>query len=372
MARWNKTPGHGGETSSTRAIGFPPDSQVLETLSSVVPVPPEGSSDLDEDPIAEHRFDRKPLQLERRGVTPQNEERFVKPRQGFLFAKELIWKESIVAKLDEGHRNELANKIRSCHTEKSVRMCNGCRRASFFWNRCDVKWCPICAEKLAHERRESVTWWTKQIEQPKHMVLTRRNTETLSKEDVRSFKDSFTKLRRRKFASNWKGGFYALEVTNESRGWHLHLHALVDARWIDSGELARTWAEIIGQDFAIVKVKDAREGSYLSEVTKYAVKGNDLAGWSTPDIVTLIEALEGVKCFGVFGSLYGKRTEWREFLDELQAGRVRCECGCSSWRIMSEAEFTWETEVTIPNMLARPPTPLIESMPACQPQMQLT
>jgi hypothetical protein len=294
---------------------------------------------------SEHRFDRKPIKLERRGVTSHDgTPRYVKPRQGFLFAKELVFKESIVAKLDESNRQELADKIRGCHTEVSFRQCQGCRATSRFWNRCDVKWCPICAEKLARERRESVEWWTHQIKQPKHVVLTMRNTDTLTVETVQRFKNAFARLRRRKFAQNWNGGFYSLEVTNESRGWHLHLHTLIDARWIDGGELARQWAECIGQDIAIVAVKDCRGDSYLKEVTKYAVKGSDFAAWSSPDIIAFVEAFENVRTFGVFGSLYKVRTEWKEFLDQLRSGRVKCDCGCNHWRIMSEAEFKWETE----------------------------
>lgn len=268
----------------------------------------------------------------------------------------MIFKESVVAKLDEAHRNELADKVRFCHTQRDVRMCCGCRKASFFWNRCDIKWCPICAEKLARERRDSVEWWTKQIKQPKHIVLTMRNTNTLTREGVLKFKDAFARLRRRKFASNWSGGFYSLEVTNESRGWHLHLHALVDARWIDAGELARQWGECIGQmEGAIVKVKDARQGDYLREVTKYAVKGSDFAQWSAPDIIDFVDAFEGVRTFGVFGSLYKVRTEWKEFLEELRSHRIQCECGCSKWRIMSEDEFAWEVEVAQPERAIPPP-----------------
>jgi hypothetical protein len=267
----------------------------------------------------------------------------------------MIWKESIVAKLDEVHRNELADKVRQCHTEKSVRQCRACKSHSIFWNRCEVKWCPVCAGRLSNERRESVDWWTRQIRQPKHVVLTARNSDIITKGTVKRFKDAFAKLRRTAFAANWKGGFYSIEVTNEGRGWHLHIHCLIDARWIDSGGLANIWARCIGQDFSIVKVKDVRNASYLQEVTKYAVKGNELASWTPQDIVAFIDAFDGVRLFGVFGSLYSKRTEWKEFLDELRAGRVRCECGCSQWRILSENEFMWEEHTAQPESPRPPP-----------------
>lgn len=316
----------------------------------------QDAADLDETSSPDQRFDRVSIKLERRGVTSQI------PKQGFLFAKELVFKESIVAKLDEAHRQDLADLVRGCHLTKSVRQCRGCKAHSVFWNRCDVKWCPICQGRLARERRESVEWWTQQIHQPKHVVLTARNTEEITRESVLAFKAAFAKLRRRTFASNWIGGFYSLEVTNEGRGWHLHLHALVDAKWIDSGELARQWADCVGQDMSIVKVKDARDRSYLQEVTKYAVKGSEFASWSKPDIIAFIESFEGVRTFGVFGSLYKKRTEWKEFLDGVRDSRVTCDCGCKVWRIFSESEWEWEEAKNGPPVFA-PPTGLSKMSP---------
>jgi len=200
----------------------------------------------------------------------------------------------------------------------------------------------MCAPRLARERRESVEWWAQRIDQPKHVVLTRRNSAALTAGDVRTFKRNFSRLRRRKFARNWRGGFWRLEVTNEKRGWHLHLHALVDCAWIDSGKLASEWADCIGQEFSIVKVKDVHCRDYLAEVTKYTVKGTQLASWSPAEIAMFLDAFSGQKTFGVFGSLHGKRTQWREWIDSLQARQSACECGCAEFQILSPNELAWQ------------------------------
>jgi len=272
-----------------------------------------------------HRFDS--LKLERRGVTAHL-------RQGNLWQKETMWRDSIVAKLKQAGRADLSTIVEQCHTDRSIRICTSCKAARIFWNRCEVKWCPICAERLARERRDSLDFWVKLVKQPKHVVLTARNTDQFSKEYVLWFKAQFRKLRNQKFASNWKGGFYSLEVTWADEGAHLHIHALVDAGWIDSGKLAMAWGKLMGQDFAIVKVKDAREKTYLSEVAKYLVKGSELAKWSGQKLATFIEAIDRVRMFGVFGKeLYGKRTEWAEWIATLHSQRNVCECGCSSWEI---------------------------------------
>lgn len=197
------------------------------------------------------------------------------------------------------------------------------------------------------------------MQQPKHVVLTIRNTDTISKAHVQFIKKAFSKLRRTKFARNWSGGFYSLEVTNEGRGWHLHIHALVDARYIDARRLAEEWEKATKGAGYIVKVKDCRNRSYLQEVTKYAVKGNQLSEWSPDDILAFILAFEGVRQFGVFGSLYAKRTEWKEWLEQLQGAKGVCKCGCNSVRFFTEP--AWEEHVAqlVPNARPIPPPPQI-------------
>lgn len=307
-------------------------------------------ADLDETPKVQ-RYDEpltpEPLKLETRGVTSQLT----------FWEAQSIHKESIVAKLNDHGRKDLAEPLSRCHSYQTAAVCVQCGKAKLFYNRCETFYCPQCQPRLSKERRQSVEWWTRLIKQPKHVVLTVRNSTTLTKGYVQRFKKNLSRLRRRKFARNWTGGFYSLEVTNEGRGWHLHAHLLIDARWIDGSELARQWADVVGQDYAIVKVKDARCQTYLKEVTKYAVKGSQLAAWTPADIITFIEAFQGVRTFGVFGSLYGKRTEWREFLETLQAQPPACECGCTRFKIMTpeEAEIY---EPYHPTVARPPPTPI--------------
>lgn len=275
-------------------------------------------------------FDKRGT-LESRGVTSQAE----------LWSAATAHKLSVVSKLLSVGRLDLSGPLAECHTVETCRVCNGCKRVSVYFNRCERHYCPECAPRLARERRESVEWWAKEIGEPKHVVLTVRNSDDFTKAHVQWFKQCWSKLRRRRFARGWRGGFYRLEVTKEKRGWHLHLHALIDAGWIDARALAVEWAKIVGQDFAIVKVKDVHDRSYLAEVTKYTVKGSQLATWTGEEIAEFIDAFDGVRTFGVFGSLYGKRTEFREWIETLQAGKVACSCGCNDFRILSPNELAW-------------------------------
>lgn len=278
--------------------------------------------------------------LETRGVTPHQ-----KLAQGVMWEREITWQQSILAKLRSLGKVELAGKMAECHTIKTVKVCTSCRRRSTFFNRCERFFCPVCAPRLARERKESIEWWTRQVSQPKHLVLTVRNTLDLTRPYVDFIKDALAKLRRNKVFSSVKGGFYSMEVTNEGRGWHLHFHLLIDTPWLCMPELSQVWGKLVGQDYAIVKIKDCRGTEYLKEVTKYAVKGNDLARMDARAIAEFIEAFCGVRFFGVFGSLYGKRTEWKAWIESLQEIKPVCECGCNSWRMLSPEELLWEEEV---------------------------
>ena len=297
------------------------------------------------------RFEPGPLQLEKRGVTSQIHQRE-------LWEKESHHHAAVVAKLDSAGYKDLADLTRECHTLKSFRRCRGCGDATVFFNRCDLKWCPICTPRLGRERKDSVEWWTKLINQPKHVVLTQRNFEILTKSAVKKFKHNFNRLRRTKFCTQrtvrlgkqgktyvswpWKGGFYSLEVTNDGQnGWHLHLHALVDSQFVDAFALSQLWAKLIGQTNSIVHVSDCSDKDFLREVTKYAVKGSQLAAWDGNLTAQFILAFDGVRTFGVFGTLYGKRAEFRDFIQSIRDYKPVCTCGCNLWEILTDKEFEW-------------------------------
>jgi len=122
-------------------------------------------------------------------------------------------------------------------------------------------------------------------------------------------------------------------VTNESRGWHLHAHLLVESRWVDGAALAWEWAKQVGQKFSIVKVKDARCEDYLKEIAKYVVKSSELASWEAEEIAEFIVAFKGRRAFGVFGKLCGLRSQWKQDLRAVRDKRNRCKCGSNDFRM---------------------------------------
>jgi hypothetical protein len=319
------------------------------------------------DTVVQPRLDEDyAIQLEIRGVTAQKVlapvQRSASPYQIEFWAKQTAHKNATAAKLREVGEVDRARGLEDCHSFYTIGVCCGCSTVSRFPNRCDKFYCAECQPRLGKERQQQVEWWTHMLRQPKHVVLTMQNVSDLSPGHVDELRKCFTKLRRRKFASNWTGGFYSIEVTNEGKGWHLHLHALIEAKWIDSAELALSWHSITRGFGRIVKVRDVRDRSYLAEVTKYVAKGAQLAAWSGESIRTFINAFEGKRTFGVFGELYGARTEFAEFIATLKTAKTKCQCGCNSFRFYTEAEF--EMRFLVPNSptATRPPPAPAERM----------
>jgi len=308
---------------------------------------------VDEGPEEKPRFDSPSIKLEKRGTTQQL-------HQHLLWAKCTIHKNTVAAKLREKARISDALTLEDCHSHYTIAVCNGCNKVQKFPNRCDLFFCPECQPRLSQDRKKAVEWWTRQVHQPKHVVLTVKNTSNLTKQHVQEFRKWWNNLRRTKFARNWIGGFYSIEVTNEGNGWHLHLHALIDARWIDSFGLSEGWAKATNGFGRIVKVKDARGENYLAEVTKYCVKGVQLAAWDGDTIIEFIDAFRGVRTFGVFGSLYGARTKFKEWWKQVRGAKPKCDCGCCDARYFSESE--WLEHDLLPNRKSEPiPPPKFDS-----------
>jgi len=307
------------------------------------------------------RTDPPQVLLETRGV--------IAHRQGEFWARQSHFKAAVVSKLRTADRDDLAAPLDYCHTYYTVVQCVSCGSVGKFPNRCDHHECPECQPRLAHERVRALEWWIKEVSQPKHVVLTCRNVPELHPGHVSEFKEWIRRLRRTKFARNWLAGIYSLEVTNNGKGWHIHAHLVVEARYIDKAQLSETWQRVTNRHGAIVDVRDCRKKDYLREVCKYAAKGSQIASWTPQQIVQFITAFEHLRTFGVFGSLHGKRTKFREWLESICADKHTCTCGCNQFRYYTELE--WEAHQAGAddprnfNNAPRPPTSKGEVDPGC-------
>lgn len=277
--------------------------------------------------------------------------------QAEFWKKQTVHKFVVAAKLREVGMTETALKLEACHSYYTVATCCDCGKVRKFPNRCDQFFCPECANHLQNERTRQVEWWAERIPQPKHVVLTTKRIHDLTPGHVDELRKMFSQLRRRKFARNWKGGYYGIQITHSVKGWMLHIHALVNARWIDAAELKQQWKQCTRGFGYIVHVSDCRKEDYLRETTRYVIHGSQIASWSPTTIATFVRAFQGKRTFSVFGELYGARTEFAEWIATLKQAKPRCDCGSCMVRYQSEAEWLLSDSAPAHSSQPRPPPP---------------
>jgi hypothetical protein len=139
-------------------------------------------------------------------------------------------------------------------------------------------------------------------------------------EVARQIVRSFRLLRQRK---RWKmlvlGGAFVIEASFSHSLWHVHIHALVEAKYFPYAELLELWKSVSpGQGVYISRVKRALGVNYL---TKYLTKNN------VPEDMreTLNEALKDFRLFQPFGNWHGN-------LPEVKKPPFKCPiCGNDVW-----------------------------------------
>ncbi|GAI67524.1 unnamed protein product [marine sediment metagenome] len=104
----------------------------------------------------------------------------------------------------------------------------------------------------------------------KHLVLTVPTVAHIDRAYVSWLRGCFRKLRRRQvFSRAWRGGVYTIETTYKAdRGWHVHIHALIDGEYVPQSVIKAHWHDITGNAY-IVSIQVARRAR---EVLKYVLK----------------------------------------------------------------------------------------------------
>lgn len=246
------------------------------------------------------------------------------------------FKASIEAKLRGFARGNQWLNFQKCGIEEIFRTCTGCHSTERFFYNCNLKWCPRCNWRITKARIQKIKAWTMFTTQCKHVVLTQRNTEFITRKRIRAFQAALVRLRRTKLMKGLRGGVCSIEITNEKKGWHLHAHLLLDIRWIDKQALSEEWGRQVNQDFAIVDITDARDGDYAKQVSKYVCKGSDLAKWPSHQIWEFICAIKGIRFFTAFGSVNKHRLDIAKMIALQKPAPVACKCGCHNFKFETD------------------------------------
>ena len=210
-------------------------------------------------------------------------------------------------------------------------ICTNCGTVRPAFTRCDIKWCPSCAPALVTRTVRRYEAALTRMQWPLFVTLTTTNFRT-GPDCIRAVRRAFGKLRRlRWFRRVVAGGIAAVEVTNRGKGWHPHVHALLDCRWLAvtvpapppaatkdivsrrgksaCAEVAAQWTLCMGGRRSACKVRRvyARDGGdirpALAEVLKYSVTADTLLDIEEP-LSPLLDVMTATRLVTSWGNCY--------------------------------------------------------------------
>ena len=112
---------------------------------------------------------------------------------------------------------------------------------------------------------------------PKLVTLTLKHNDAPLLDQAKRIKESFRRLRAR---AVWKqqvvGGFWVIEIikAKSQEGFHVHIHAIIDSKFLPQDWLSREWHRITGDSYIVdIRRCPAKRARYVS---KYIAKGSEL------------------------------------------------------------------------------------------------
>lgn len=254
-------------------------------------------------------------------------------RRAELLASRAASRAKLLDRLDDEGADKHADRLRKCG-EKLRLKCTCCGMVRSVAIRCDLKWCPACAPRIAFDKVQRYGPVVNEFSHPLFVTFTTQNFDARSKKTtgMREVIRAFRRLRSQRW---WKrccpGGVASFEMTRRRKGWHPHVHALLDSAWFAATvtrppvgtpadkfkaralsacrEIAQQWTMALGGRPGSVKVRKVRvrEGetvaTSLKEVMKYSVTAESLDA-ITGNIGLLLDELSLSRSLVGFGSAY--------------------------------------------------------------------
>lgn len=205
------------------------------------------------------------------------------------------------------------------HVRHLYRMftCAGCGHSFEAPVYCGNRFCAVCSGPRRRRMQAKLKSIVRQVKpafgyKVRFLTLTIPNTKEAS-DGYRILVASFRKLRNRQWWRNRvAGGAYVIEITGKPGRWHVHLHAMLECRYLPGRMLSKLWRKV--SPGKIVHIKNVPADAATNYLTKYMAKSEVV-----PDFqVQLSKDLKGFRLFQPFGS-------WHSLA--LLVKKVNYECG---------------------------------------------
>ena len=244
---------------------------------------------------------------------PQHHGPTTRPRPRLIASpRTYVRKRAVAWALDEAGYHTAAQSMLQCSEAEALVWCGHCGHSWYVPYRCRQRACPICARREAKQRQAHLLWISKcSRHYPKLLTLTMPRWHGHPRDGIRTIRQAWTKLQRRHLMRDVEGGAMQIELKYKPNGWHIHLHALIDAGYIPIQRIHTAWSEIIGIPAPQVHISPAVSDDEKFYVCKYACKASDFK--DSPKIAAQwAEAVKGSRLFTFFGRWHN--YPWTEAL----------------------------------------------------------
>ena len=204
--------------------------------------------------------------------------------------------------LDAGYVKQ-ALRLSQCQESQVLCCCQTCGKSWWVISKCKQRFCPLCSFELSRQRGDSLVWLCRAMQHPKLLTLTMPRWTGIPSEGIQFLRSHFNILRKHRAFAQVQGGAYQIELKEKEDGWHIHMHALLDAPFLPYQRLAAVWSDLINVSHAQVDIRAADTEEAKRYVAKYVSKTLDYASQSA-DIVAWYEATLNQRLFATFGTWY--------------------------------------------------------------------
>lgn len=231
-----------------------------------------------------------------------------KPRETALLyynraKKHFVRKHNYIRAFEDADLLRVATALRQCRETLSLVCCKACHHSWYVVTRCHQRICPLCSYEVTIERAKFINAMTKSMKHPKLVTLTMPLWTHDPHIGIKLLRKYFSQLRKEKCMASVKGGAYQIELKQKEGGWHIHIHAIVDAPYIPYQLLFKSWKRITGANAPQTDIRAADSPEARSYVAKYAAKSAAL-DTHPESIVAWYLATKGERLFATFGSFY--------------------------------------------------------------------
>jgi hypothetical protein len=223
---------------------------------------------------------------------------------GWAICRQRVWDQ-----LNDGTQSiNRVDRFANCGSGAVVQYSHKEDRVRISANYCHDRLClPCAAAKAAQVKANIITACQGKL--VRFMTLTLRHSRSSLRDQVDRLYREFAILRRRRFfKSNVAGGIAVMETKLSDRDglWHVHLHCLIETKWLDQKQLSQEWLAVTG-DSSIVDIRQVQGEEAIRYVAKYAAKGTDNSTYTQPEALReYIAAIKGRRLILAWGSFRGR------------------------------------------------------------------